>query len=69
VDDEQQYTLQYGMNNRFIEPWFECEVKQRFDDNLEGYINGIYTTYSVYQNARQKFINVHPYELTGKYTD
>ena len=41
VDDPLTLTnlnLEYGMDRRFVEPWFECEVNQRFNDGISGYI-------------------------------
>ena len=70
IDDEDvKLILQYGMDSYYVEPWFECKIEQRFNDNLKGFIHGMNTTYSVYRDAAASFVNVGPYQLSGKYTD
>ena len=43
IDDPHTRTdlkLDFGMDQRFVEPWFECDVRQRFNDGLSGYVDG-----------------------------
>ena len=55
------------MSSILHEPWFECDVKQRFNDNQQGFIHGQYTTGSVFNGSRPTTVNVGALELSGKY--
>ena len=57
------------MSNRYVEPWFACEVRQRFNDGLSGYIHGQKMTYRVFRDAPVHSVKVAPLELEGKYTE
>lgn len=61
--------IKYGMDKRFVEPWFECTVKQLFNDGIKGYIHGQITTYNIFKGAQSQWVRANPLSLSGKFTD
>ena len=50
-DEVKTAKLKYGMNTRFVEPWLQCKAKQRFNDNIRGFIHGADTDYLMHRSS------------------
>ena len=50
-DEIKTAKLKYGMNTRFVEPWLQCKAKQRFNDNIRGFIHGADTDYLMHRSS------------------
>ena len=61
--------LPEGVGTRNHEPWFECEIVQRFNDHQRGTLNGFDMKYDVHYGAGIQEVNWFGVETQGKYTD
>lgn len=66
---ETLYQLSTGMDNRFVEPWLRCKVRQSFNDGLRGNIDGQLTTINVFKGAQSQWVRASPLSLFGIFTD
>lgn len=68
VLEEVDLKFKKGMDTYTFEPWFECEVEQRFDDRLMGQVHGFTADYNVFKGAPKTYVFVRTIEVTGKFT-